>query len=86
MEIKDYETIFDDLPSLQEEWSSVLLGKKVAYSGGASYAIYNLIPSSKVQLKLSPVMLMKAKKNQVSSFYSEHVFTKNSYLFVIGWI
>ena len=65
--MKDYELIFDDLPNLIEkhQWKSILLGKKVAYSGGASYAVYKTIPSNKVTFDASPVMLMKAQKNEV---------------------
>ena len=65
--MKDYELIFDDLPNLIEKhkWNSILLGKKVAYSGGASYAVYKTIPSNKVTFDASPLMLMKAQKNEV---------------------
>ena len=42
------------------------MGKPYAYSPGATYAIYNLIPESSIDFKLSPVMLMKAKKNDLS--------------------
>ena len=48
-----------------ERWTSVLLGKKWAYTGGASYAIYKLIPKVKLEFGLSPVMLMKGRKNEV---------------------
>ena len=68
VQIKDYEAIFEDLPGLQENWTKVLLGKKYAYSGGASYAVFGLISESKRKLELSPVMLMKAQKNEVRSF------------------
>ena len=44
------------------------MGKKYAYSGGASYAVFGLISESKRKLELSPVMLMKAQKNEVRSF------------------
>ena len=69
MYLKDYDLIFDELPDLisKHNWNSILLGKKIAYSGGASYAIYNTIPSDKVTFEASPVMLMKAKKNKVSN-------------------
>ena len=43
----------------------MLLGKKWAYTGGASYAIYKLIPKLKLEFGLSPVMLMKGRKNEV---------------------
>ena len=65
MEIRDYESIFEDLPRLADNWKKVLLGKKWAYTGGASYAIYGVIPESKRILELSPIMLMKAQKNEV---------------------
>ena len=67
VDIRDYDFIFDELPSLIEKhnWNSILLGKKWAYSGGASYAIYNVIPKEKITFNLSPVMLMKAVKNKV---------------------
>lgn len=65
VQIHDYDSIFDELESLSDQWNSVLLGQKWAYSGGASYALYRLIPDNKRNFDLSPVMLMKAKKNQV---------------------
>ena len=67
MQIRDYEAIFEDLPEIQNNWKKVLLGKKQAYTGGASYAVYGLIDKSKRKLALSPIMLMKAQKNQVCS-------------------
>lgn len=65
--LNDYDLIFDELPDLIEKhnWNSILLSKKVAYSGGASYAIYNTISPNKVTFEASPVMLMKAQKNKV---------------------
>ena len=71
VQIKDYEAIFEELPRLQEDWNKILLGKKYAYSGGASYAVYGLISESKRTLELSPVMLMKAQKNEVKVFFSQ---------------
>ena len=65
--LRDYDLIFKDLPDLVDKhgWNSILLGKKVAYSGGSSFAIYNALPSKKVTFEASPVMLMKASKNKV---------------------
>ena len=62
--IRDYESIFDELPKMANHWEKVLLGKKWAYSGGASYAVYDKLPDSKKELELSPILLMKAQKNQ----------------------
>ena len=64
--IRDYESIFEELPKMANHWEKVLLGKKWAYSGGASYAVYGKLPDSKIKLDLSPIMLMKAQKNQAS--------------------
>ena len=41
------------------------MAKKWAYTGGASFAVYNLIPKDKLEFGLSPVMLAKARKNDV---------------------
>ena len=60
--IRDYESIFDELPKMANRWEKVLLGKKWAYSGGASYAVYDKLPDSKKELELSPILLMKAQK------------------------
>lgn len=65
IQIRDYKFIFEELPTLAKQWSSILLGKKWAYSGGGSYAIYSLIPSTKLSLDLSPIMLRKAQKNDI---------------------
>ena len=66
MQLRNYDDIFDDLEPLSKDWNKVLLGKKYAYSGGASYAVYGFIPKTKRALELSPIMLMKAQKNDVS--------------------
>ncbi len=62
--MRDYDSIFDDLPGLSESWSKVLVGKKWAYSQGPSYAIYSTMPKDKLKFDLSPVMLSKARKNE----------------------
>ena len=69
VEIRDYNFFLDELPGLVKthNWNSVLLGKKLAYSGGASYAVYSAIPEDKVKFENSPVMLMKAQKNDVGT-------------------
>ena len=51
------------------------MGKKYAYSGGASYAIYGFVPESKRVLELSPIMLMKAQKNEVNCLLYVHAIT-----------
>ena len=74
VELINYEDFFVDAKSLfvWNKWKSVLMGKPYAYSPGATYAIYNLIPESSIDFKLSPVMLMKAKKNEVILMKFKH--------------
>jgi len=67
VELKPYNDAFQDIQNLskEENWEKVLLAKPWAYSSGATYAIYNLLPTPSVHFQSSPIMLMKAKKNQV---------------------
>jgi Xaa-Pro aminopeptidase len=65
VQVFDYEEVFNQLGNISSKYSSIVLGKKVAYSGGASFAIYNLISEDKLKFKQSPVMLMKSQKNEV---------------------
>lgn len=64
-------TGYDNLvPRLQSESKNsdvqkVLLPKKYGYSGGASYAVVNAVPEEKRHSAVSPVLLMKARKNDV---------------------
>ncbi|KAF2352830.1 Creatinase N-terminal [Trinorchestia longiramus] len=53
----------------------VLLPKKYAFSGGASYAIYSAVPAEKRHEAVSPVLLLKARKNEV-----EFANMKNAHL------
>uniref|UniRef100_A0A2P2I282 Xaa-Pro aminopeptidase 1-like n=1 Tax=Hirondellea gigas TaxID=1518452 RepID=A0A2P2I282_9CRUS len=53
----------------------VLLPKKYSYAGGVSYAVYNAVPSSKRLSAVSPVLELKARKNEV-----EFQGMKNSHL------
>ena len=53
-----------------EDWSktynkSILVSKPSIYLGGASYAVYESIPSTLVHFDDSPVMLAKNVKNDV---------------------
>ncbi len=74
-EIRDYESVFDDLPSLSDDWDAVLVGKKWAYTQGPSYAVYSTIPKEKLKFDLSPVMLRKSRKNEdeVAGMLRAHV-------------
>jgi hypothetical protein len=72
VQIRDYEAIFDELTDLSDHWDVVLMGKKWAYSGGASFAVYGLVSEDKKRLELSPIMLMKATKNKVQNWLSRY--------------
>ena len=85
VQIKDYEAIFEELTSIidSNNWGKVVLGDQIAYSGGASYAIYQRVPKDKLIFKNSPVMLMKAVKNKVIYLFSllqQRLLSLNLYL------
>ncbi|XP_018018253.2 xaa-Pro aminopeptidase ApepP-like [Hyalella azteca] len=66
-------TEYDNLvPRLQAAAASsdvkrVLLPKKYAYTGGVSYAIYSAVPADKRVSAVSPVVALKARKNDVEA-------------------
>lgn len=53
------------MPTLSQAWNKVLLpsSSKQVVAPGASKAIYNMIQPEKRLPKLSPIILLKAKKN-----------------------
>jgi len=64
--IKEYGEFLHDLTNvLQENEEKILLSKPWAYTGGASFAIYDAVDESKRLLGLSPIMFRKAQKNNV---------------------
>jgi len=65
--IKEYANIFKDLAGEtgKDVKGQILLGKPWAYTGGASFAIYNAVEENKRLLELSPIMLRKAQKNEM---------------------
>lgn len=67
VQLSDYNAAFSHIKDMfeQQRWTKVLLGKPWAYTSGATYAVYKLIPSAFVEFKNSPIMMMKAQKNEV---------------------
>jgi len=65
--IRDYGQVFSDLAGEIGTGikGRILLGKPWAYTGGASFAIYNAVEEKKRLLALSPIMLRKAQKNAI---------------------
>ncbi|KAK4301818.1 hypothetical protein Pmani_026085 [Petrolisthes manimaculis] len=67
--INEYNSVLNRLRALKisNDVKKVMMGGKYSYSGGASYAVYSAVPEE-LRLKVtSPVLLMKARKNQVES-------------------
>ena len=65
--MSDYNAAFSHIKDLfeQQRWNKVLLGEPWAYTSGATYAVYKLFPPTFVVFKNSPIMMMKAQKNEV---------------------
>lgn len=63
--IRDYNNIFNDLSGqlFQNIDGKILLGQPVAYTGGASFAIYEAVEEEKRLIDISPIMLRKSQKN-----------------------
>ncbi|XP_065575677.1 xaa-Pro aminopeptidase 2-like isoform X3 [Artemia franciscana] len=61
--VEDYEAINTVLRSMADNWEHVIIPRKIAYSGGASFWIYQLVPESKILLLVSPLVYLKARKN-----------------------
>ncbi|XP_037780041.1 xaa-Pro aminopeptidase 1-like isoform X2 [Penaeus monodon] len=61
--IHDYASILDYLKDSPAE--KIMVPGSYAYSGGASYAIYSAVEESARVTSTSPVLLMKARKNEV---------------------
>ncbi|MPC27249.1 Xaa-Pro aminopeptidase 2 [Portunus trituberculatus] len=75
--ITAYSAILNRLRALElnPEVKKVMLPKKWSYSDGASYAIYSAVPEDKRLVAVSPVLLMKARKNptEVQGMKASHV-------------
>lgn len=65
VEIREYDRTFNDLPGLMANVSTVLLPSKYAYSGGVSFAIHKTVEAHKRRAAPSPLILMKAQKNDI---------------------
>lgn len=62
--IHEYEEIWQSLPTLAQQWKKILLPSYWVYSPGVSRAIFTLTPPEKRLTKPSPIIFMKAEKNQ----------------------
>ena len=78
VELRDIEHSLKDLTewlSLHPEISQLLLTKPSNYLSGASYAVYSALPHNVTKLDHSPVLQMKAVKNEaeVSGMIEAHI-------------
>lgn len=62
--IKNYDDIWIDLPAKSHFWNRVLIPKYCVFDMGASEAIYSRVPEHKIANSVSPIVMMKAKKNE----------------------
>ena len=62
--LKDYTGLLGDLEQDKGK-GKILLGQPWAYTGGASYAVFNAVPEARRLVDLSPIMLAKSQKNAV---------------------
>ncbi|XP_034173971.2 xaa-Pro aminopeptidase ApepP isoform X2 [Osmia lignaria lignaria] len=63
----NYTSIWYDLRTMSQAWNIVWLPTRCAYSPGASMEIFNSIPPEKRLPKPSPVLSLRAEKNEVEA-------------------
>ncbi|CAH0386347.1 unnamed protein product [Bemisia tabaci] len=63
--VKPYESIFEHIRTDSQAWTRVLLPSESVFSPGASRAIVSAVRSDKRLLAVSPIIAMKAEKNEV---------------------
>lgn len=65
IQIKDYKQIWKDLRTYAQLWKRVLIPAPCVFDKGASEALYTAISEKIVYEKVSPIIHMKAQKNDV---------------------
>ncbi|GLV45292.1 uncharacterized protein CBL_05392 [Carabus blaptoides fortunei] len=63
--LHEYDDIWTSLRTLSQQWHKILLPSKWVYTAGVSRAIYTTVPEEKRLSKPSPIMYLKAQKNEV---------------------
>ncbi|GLH11781.1 Xaa-Pro aminopeptidase 1 [Gryllus bimaculatus] len=67
--LRTYENILKDIRTFCQQWTKVLLPAPCVYDQGVSRAVYTAVhPPKKRFLHISPILLLKAKKNNVESY------------------
>lgn len=75
--IKDYEDVWTDLKDEAQRWTFIVPSNCV-FSPGSSYAIYSQIPPEKQIVIPSPIIFMKARKNDVEIKGMEHAHIRDA--------
>ncbi|KAK9301554.1 hypothetical protein QLX08_006111 [Tetragonisca angustula] len=65
--LHNYTSIWYDLRTMSQAWNLVWLPTRCAYSPGASMEIFNSIPAEKRLPKPSPVLSLRAQKNEIEA-------------------
>ncbi|XP_049799678.1 xaa-Pro aminopeptidase ApepP-like [Schistocerca nitens] len=65
--IKNYNEVWYDLAALGQKVTKVILPQQYSYAKGVSYLVYIQFPEHKIQREISPVLLMKTRKNSVEA-------------------
>ncbi|KAK9508056.1 hypothetical protein O3M35_007802 [Rhynocoris fuscipes] len=60
-----YESVWEDLTTLSQIWRKVWIPSSGPFAPGVSRAVYISIPEDKRMSKVSPIIALKAEKNQV---------------------
>lgn len=63
--IKDYNAIWRDLRTFSQIWKKVLVPSQCVYDMGVSEAVYSSFRPSAIMARISPIIFMKAQKNDV---------------------
>lgn len=83
--VMPYDWIWYDLPERAKRATKVLVPSLINYSKGASFLIYQMIPSDKILLLPSPVVNMKAYKNSVEAEGMKNAHIRDAVAFCELW-
>ncbi|XP_053682697.1 xaa-Pro aminopeptidase ApepP [Sabethes cyaneus] len=65
VQVRDYQDVWRDLRTLSQHWKRVLVPSADVFEMGASEAIYSAIPRELILNKPSPIILLRAQKNEI---------------------
>ncbi|KRT80197.1 Peptidase [Oryctes borbonicus] len=63
--VYEYDKIWTELPTLAQNWKRIVLPTQCVFTKGVSQKVFSLIPEKKRLSMESPIIYLKAKKNQV---------------------